>query len=58
MIDWRNVLRGGGYSAAFLNDLPRAENANFCDPQVCDFNGGPNGNRTRVPDVRGRCPNR
>jgi hypothetical protein len=20
--------------------------------------GGPNGNRTRVPDVRGRCPNR
>jgi hypothetical protein len=26
--------------------------------QVIEKYGGPNGNRTRVPDVRGRCPNR
>ncbi len=29
-----------------------------CWGQVFEIGGGPNGNRTRVPDVRGRCPNR
>ena len=42
----------------FNMTVQKPDSEKMADSQVTDLHGGPNGNRTRVPDVRGRCPNR